>query len=216
VCYHPGVRRPSPNRRPEVTVGGAVRAVAAGLAAAVGLGLGPGPATAQQPIEVRDGLDGSGVWMPPGAADRDALETSVGRARAEGVELVVVVAPDPQPDAQGFALRLRQLEGVGDPVLVIGPGTIGHSSEVVDRSELLRARAAALRAEATVEARVDAFVTELVTEPEAEVPELVGTLVRFLVIALLVLGAATVAEQALRLGRQNRRRRRAAERAGPP
>jgi hypothetical protein len=176
------------------------------LAAAVVAAMALGPAAgAETPTAVRDGMGDSGVWVADGSADRQALEAAVARARQAGVDLAIVVARDPQPDATSFALRVRQL-GVGDPVLVFGPdGELGVSSEQVEWPDLVRAREAA-QAARSPEAAAEAFTSALLAEPERAVPETVRLVVTALFVAVGVLGVATMAEHALRLARRRRRR----------
>lgn len=169
-------------------------------------------AVAQTPAEVRDGLGPGGVWVDGGTTDRAALEAQVLRAREAGVDLVVVVAADPQPDADAFALRVRQLD-VGDPVLVFGPeGDLGVSSERADDTRLNRARDAAEDAVEPV-AATEAFTTALLSDADEGVPDLVDDVVAVVILAMLVLGAVVVLEQAIRSAKRARRRRR--DRAGP-
>lgn len=162
-----------------------------------------GPAAAQRPEEVRDAAGPTGVWSVDPTVDVDSLLADVARAREAGVDLLVVVATDPQPDAEGFALRVRQL-GVADPVLVFAPdGSIGVSSERVDRTAVNRARDAA-EEQASVEAATTAFTTALLSEPDEGVPQLVDDVVSVVILAVLVLGGVVVAEQALRYRRRRR------------
>lgn len=172
----------------------------------------PAAAVAQTPVQVRDGLD-AGVYADAAAADRAALQASVARARAAGIDLAVVVAPDPRPDVDAFALRVRQL-GVADLVLVFGPQDIGFSSEEIPRSDLARAREVARTEATTVEGAVDAFVTALLVEPEKdEMPSLVDDMTTIMAVAVVVLGATVVLEQVLRASR--RRGRDEGEGSGP-
>ena len=197
---------PAPHRR---FLRRARRGLVVTLVAAV---VGPAAAAAQTPTQVRDGMQ-AGVYVDAASADAAALQASVARARAVGIDLAVVVAPDPQPDADAFALRVRQLE-VADLVLVFGAQDMGVSSEEIPQSDLARASDAAQIQDATVEDRVDAFVAALLVEPEeAQVPAMVEDLTAIVTLAVVVLGAAVVAEQALRASRRRRRERRGQARA---
>jgi hypothetical protein len=183
-----------------------VHAVAVAL-----IGTGVRPASTQTPEQVRDALAPPGIVVAEGAADPVAIAAAVTRAREAGFELVVVVnVEDPRPDPDAYALRVRQL-GVGDPVLVFGPGgQFGVSSDVLHGTDLTRARDAAAQA-ASPQAATEAFTDALLTEPEDTVPALVEDLVRIVVIALGVLVVSVVANEALR---RNRRRR--STRTRPP
>lgn len=199
------------------TTSSRIRTAVAALAAAVALvGLAAAPARAEIPETVRDGLTDSGVFVADGSVDPAPLEAVVAEGRAAGYDPVIVVASDPRPTASGFALRVRQLE-VGDPVLVFGPdGEFGVSSEVIERTDLFRARQAAEEAEGPA-AQASAFVAALEAEPDEGVSGIVGGLVRVVLIAVVVLGVAIVAEQALRAARRRGdpplRRQRLTERA---
>jgi hypothetical protein len=166
-------------------------------------------AAAQAPEAVRDGQVAPGVYVGTNPVDPAPLSSAVNRARQAGVQLVVVVAEDPRPDADAFATRVRQL-GVGDPVLVLGPGgQLGVSSEDVAGSDLLRARAAAAAA-TTPDAATDAFVQVLLHDEDTSVPDLVWKVVRIGAVALVVLVLTAVADRALRRRRRRRRLARSA------
>ena len=180
------------------------------LVGIVGVMLTARTATAQAPEAVRDGQAAPGVYVGSNPVDPAPLASAVARARQAGVQLVVVVAEDPRPDADAFATRVRQL-GVGDPVLVLGPGgQLGASSEELPGSDVHRARAAAAAAAATPDSATEAFVQALLHEEETSVPDLVGEVVRIGAVALVVLVLTAAADRALR---RRRRRRKLARRA---
>ena len=183
------------------------------VVALLDLGL-PRAAAAQSPQEVRDALTPPGMVVAAGAADPAVIADAVTRARAAGYELVVVVnALDLEPDPDAYALRVRQL-GVGDPVVVFGPGgQLGVSSQALDGAELFRAREAA-EAATTPGAASQAFADALVDDPHDTVPDLVRDVVRVAVIALGVLVASVLANEGLRLARRRRRARRPVPPAG--
>ena len=161
-------------------------------------------ATAQAPEAVRDGQVAPGVYVGSNPVDPAPLASAVNRAREAGVQLVVVVAEDPRPDADAFATRVRQL-GVGDPVLVLGPGgQLGASSKDVPGSDLVRARAEAAAAP-TRDAAADVFVQVLLHEEKSSVPELVWQVVRIGAIAMVLLVLTAVTDRALRRRRRRRR-----------
>ena len=164
-------------------------------------------AAAQAPEAVRDGQAAPGVYVGSNPVDPATLAATVSRARAAGVELVVVVAEDPRPDVEAFAIRVRQLD-VGDPVLVIGPdGQLGTSSEAVPGSDLMQARSAAIAASGTPAAVTEAFVGVLLQDEDAAIPGHVTDVARFGVAALVVLIVTVAADRRLRRRRRSAQRR---------
>lgn len=198
-------------RHVDRVAGTIVALLVAGLVALAAVVGSPTPVAAERPEDVRDGVVPPGIYLAPetdpARVDVAALSAEVERARGNGIDLIVVLAQDPRPNPESFALRVRQL-GVGDPIVVFGPdGQIGVSSDAVPTTDLGLAQDAA-RAEDGIEAAVAAFTGALLDGPDDSVPDVVPTLLRLAVAAAAVLVLSALAERSLR--RRRRRRRSAA------
>ena len=178
------------------------RALVLGL---LGLFLWLGPAEAETPREVVEETAIDGVYIANGVGpiDESLLIPVVEDAQRQGIEMVIVAPRDPQPDAEAFALRVRQA-AEADVALLFGPDGGLFASVVEDYDDgLIRALENA-EAEPTPDRVAQAFLTELTTEPERPLPEVIRTVVKVVIYLLVMLLLAAVAEQFFRRWRSNR------------
>lgn len=158
---------------------------------------------AETPTMVADEVSGDGIYVASGISgiDATALTPTIERAQRLGVRLIVVAPVDPQPDAESFSLRVRQAADVEAALLFAPDGSV-WASVVEDYDDgFVRAIVAARAAEDPEEA-ADVFLTELVTEPDRPLPDVIRTVIQTVIILLLALGLAVVAEQLLRRRRE--------------
>ena len=179
------------------------------LAYSVALGLlfvlaAAGDVLGETPTMVADEVAGDGIYVGDGVTGIDiaAIEPIIARAQQIGIRLVVVAPDDPQPDAESFALRVRQAADVEAALLFAPDGTIWAS--VVDDYEDGFVRAVnAARAAERPDLAADVFLTALVTEPDRPLPGVIGTIIRIVIFLLLALGVAVAAEQVVRRRRSS-------------
>ncbi len=155
------------------------------------------PAGAEPPADVVSGAT-DGVYIAPGR-DFDAAELVgvVDAARARGVNMVIAAPADPEPDAEAYALRVRQLADV-DAVLVFGlEGEVKGSVSDDYFDGFARAEKAAAAATTPAQA-ADAFFAELLKEPPGGLPDIVKDVARYVMILTVVVGLATAAEMVIR------------------
>lgn len=171
----------------------------------LGLLLWLGPVDAETPSEVVDATSVDGVYIANGVGpiDENLLFPIIERAQRQGIEMIIIAPRDPQPDAEAFALRVRQA-AEADVALLFGPDG-GLFASVVEEYEdgLIRALDKG-RVEATPDQVADAFFTELTTEPERPLPAVIWTVVKAVIYLLVLLILAAVAEQLFRRWRRNR------------
>lgn len=171
----------------------------------LGLFLWLGPVEAETPSEVVEETTADGVYIANGVGpiDESLLVPIVERAQREGIEMVIIAPRDPQPDAEAFALRVRQA-AEADVALLFGPDG-GIFASVVEEYEdgIVRALDRA-DAESTPDQAADAFLAELTTEPERPLPGVIWTVVKAVIYLLVLLLLAAVAEQLFRRWRRNR------------
>lgn len=167
-----------------------------GLLAA--LVIGSAAASAESPSRVADGLVDDGVFVGFGRSDVDeaALAAAVSDARADGLDLVVVVPRDPQPSAKAFARRIQ--ERTEADVAIVFPSDGPLEAYVID--ELSAARPRAIEAARILDDPARAVVTfadELTTSDSTGRPPIVGQIIRALVICSLLIGAVVAIELAI-------------------
>jgi hypothetical protein len=161
-------------------------------------------AGAEPPSQVVADLAG-GVYVAPGrSVDPESLVAVVDRARTAGVDLVIVVPNDPEPSVEAYAKRIRQAAG-SDAALILGPdgeieGDVDGETLADDVKNLKKAEIAA-RAATSPGAAAEAFLTELTAEPPGGVPAVVTDVSKIVIVLILFVGAASVAELLLRARR---------------
>ncbi len=160
------------------------------------------PASAEHPADVVAELQDDGVYRAPdavqvGESGVAALTQSVAAARASGLRLAVVVPIDPEPDAEAFALRIRQAAEL-EAVLVIGPDGEIQASVVDDYKERVVLALEQARAAPSPSAATDAFSAHLMATSERSLPGTVRLIIIAVFILLLVLGGAVIGEQMMR------------------
>ncbi len=171
----------------------------------LGLFLWLGPVEAETPSEVVDETAVDGVYIANGVGpiDENLLIPVVEQAQRQGIEMVIIAPRDPQPDAEAFALRVRQA-AKADIALLFGPDG-GVFASVVEEYEdaIVRAMDKA-DGEPTPDRVAEAFLAELTTEPERPLPAVIWTIVKAVIYLLVMLLLAAVAEQLFRRWRRNR------------
>lgn len=179
------------------------RALVLGL---LGLFLLVGPLDAETPSEVVEETSVDGVYIANGVGpiDEDLLIPVVESAQRQGIEMVIVAPRDPQPDAEAFALRVRQAADA-DVALLFGPDGGIFASVVEDYDDGLVRALDKAEAESSPDLVADAFLTELTTEPDRPLPEVIRTVVKVVIYLLIMLLLAALAEQLFRRWRRNRR-----------
>ncbi len=166
------------------------------------------PAAAETPSEVVAETTGDGIYIANtrrNAFDVSMFQPTVDAAAREGIRMIVAVPFDPVPTTTAFARRIREASDA-DVALVFGPdGVLGADVSEDYEDDEVRALSAA-RERTTPEGQAEAFLVGLTTEPVRERPEIIDTVVRWIVILLVVLIAAALLEQGVRQAKRARRR----------
>lgn len=157
-----------------------------------------GPASAESPTRVAEGLEDDGVFVGFGRTDVDeaALAAAVADARADNLDLVVVVPRDPQPSASAFARRVQEQTEADVAMVFPEDGRL----EVYVTEELSPDRARAIEAARVLDdpaMAVATFVEELRSVESAGRPAIIGQIIRALVICSLLIGAVVAIELAI-------------------
>ena len=158
------------------------------------------PAGAEQPSQVLAAMGDDGVYIAPERADdldEVGLAEIVTEARASGIGLMFVAPNETQPSAEAFALRVRQAAGVHGVVVFPVEGDIEVSLGEPHADDEVRAREAA-RTAASAETAARAVLIEMSVVRQAGLPPAVRNVIIGVVALLVMLIAATVAEQFLR------------------
>lgn len=176
------------------------------------------PTAAEQPTPVIDSLAADGVFVHTRRAadvERERLVAVVSDARALGYRMAIVVPLDPLPELRAFVLRIQQ---GGEFDIVFGYGIEGEieasTSDRFSNSDRLSALSATRDTTGSAEELSARFLTELTTDPPATVPDMVETIIRWVVILVIVLGIAIAFEQLWRT-RSRRGRDRTAGQSSP-
>ncbi|MFT7601201.1 MAG: hypothetical protein ACI8TP_004152 [Acidimicrobiales bacterium] len=186
-------------------LGGPLLALLLGLLLSLVLGVfQPTSASAETPAEVVAEVGDDGVYISPtiDAPDGTPLDAASFRPTVEeaqrlGIRLLVIAPADPQPDAESFALRVRQAADVEAVVLFAADGNVYGS--VVDDYDTGYIRAlAGARSAPTADLAVQTFLDQLVTEPDRPLPSVIATIVRSVIYLVIILGLAVLAEQFFR------------------
>lgn len=168
------------------------------------------PATAESPPEVVAAADANGgVYIAPrmGEFDEARLASIVSRTQLDGLRLLVIAPRTAEPDSEAFALRVRQAADV-EAVLLFDADGLAWASVVADYDDGFVRAVDGARSASTPEAATEEFVQQLVNEPDRPLPEVISTVIRWIILLLIALGLASLAEQQLR----RRRRRQAVDR----
>lgn len=172
------------------------------LSILVSLHAGGVPASAETPSAVAVELADDGVYRSPQSTQIDeatvaTLAAAVVRAKASGLNLVVLAPSDPQPDAESFALRVRQATEADVALLFATDGALHASVTDAYSDRMVRSVEEARQAPGAA-AAVEAFVAQLTTEPDRGLPPTVRLIIGVVVGLVIVLIASTALEQAFR------------------
>lgn len=166
------------------------------------------PASAENPSQIVEETAGDGIYVSnarQGDFDESMFTEVVAAARADGIELIVVVPFEALPSTTAFALRSRQATDA-DVAIVFGPDDV-FAADVAEDFEDTAPRAvnAARNAVGPVE-QVEAFLLDLTTEPERVRPAIIDRLVRWTLLLLLLFLGAAFMDYMWRQARRSRRR----------
>ena len=168
------------------------------------------PAAAESPPEVVAAADANGgVYIAPrmGEFDEPRLASIVSRTQLDGLRLLVIAPRTAEPDSEAFALRVRQAADV-EAVLLFDADGLAWASVVADYDDGFVRAVDGARSTSTPEAATEEFVQQLMNEPDRPLPDVISTVIRWIILLLIALGLAPLAEQQL----QRRRRRQAVDR----
>ncbi len=143
----------------------------------------------ETPTLLAEKLEDSGVYIGPGRSDLDAatLQEAVSSARQEGLEIVILVPDQPEPNASAFARRIQEKTET-DAAIVYPPD--GAELQAYASEEFVSNRTRALnraQEEADPSAAIGVYVEELQSDGSRNVPVFVLILV---VVVLVLLYAA--------------------------
>jgi hypothetical protein len=163
------------------------------------------PAGAEPPSQVAEEVADDGVFVGFGRRDIDeeALIAAVEDARFDALRIVAVAPRDPQPGPAAYARRIQE-ETEADAALVFpmeGPVEV-YVIEDLDANRV-RAVEAARQADDPASA-VAVFAREINSVRETGTPEIVGQIMRALVIMALVIGVVVTIEQAVEMFKRRR------------
>ncbi len=161
--------------------------------AVVGL---PLPASAETPTEVIEGAAPSNIYVARSRGDFDTsvFDEALASAQSAGLNLIIVLAEDPQPDPKAFALRVRQAGEEVDAVLLVDRDLRVYTS-ISEEYEEAAARAGDVASSGLAPGRAaNAFVRELTIEVVVERPVLYRRVMVWGVRLLVLLVALVVVE----------------------
>lgn len=165
-------------------------------------------AMAESPIDVAEEVADDGVFVGFGRRDIDeeSLIAAVEDARFDGLRIVAVAPRDPQPTPKAFARRIQE-QTDADAALVF-PDEGPLETYVIEDLSAARIRATESARQFSDPARaVQAFTAEVGSTRDAGTPEIVGQIMRVLVLLTLVVGVVVALEQAVALLKRTARKR---------
>lgn len=167
------------------------------ILAVVGLMIGlTSPALAETPTEVVEGSSDSSVFVARSRDDVDAevFAEALASARSAGLNLLIVVPAEPQPDARSFALRVRQAGEEVDAVLLVDVDGLIYTSVGEDYSDAASRAGEAAQSGLAPGRAASAFVHELTVELVVEQPALFAKLTNGAVLLMVILAVAVFLE----------------------